>query len=146
LLPYPQMRKFGVRSRECGSRDLRPPYLRRKDIKFTWVLEFQSRGAPHYHLIVSDFIHKYDLSQVWYRIVGSEDEKHLKAGTKIEAIKSKAHLCGYLSNYINKLDQKTPPTGFENVGRFWGASRNLLTFEMYQKIRWCQESFAHLFW
>jgi hypothetical protein len=109
-------------------------YLRRKDIKFTWVLEFQSRGAPHYHLIVSDFIHKYDLSQVWYRIVGSGDEKHLKAGTGIEAIKSKGHLYGYLSNYIKKLDQKTPPEGFENVGRFWGSSRKLLTFQLYQKI------------
>lgn len=109
-------------------------YLRRKNIKFTWVLEFQSRGAPHYHLIVSDFIHKHELSQVWYRIVGSKDEKHLKAGTGIEAIKSKGHLYGYLSNYIKKLDQKTPPEGFENVGRFWGASRNLLAFKLYQKI------------
>jgi hypothetical protein len=109
-------------------------YLRRKKIKYTWVLEFQSRGAPHYHLIVSDFIHKNELSQVWYGIVGSKDEKHLKAGTGIEAIKSKSHLYGYLSNYIKKLDQKTPPEGFENVGRFWGASRNLLTFQLYQKI------------
>jgi hypothetical protein len=109
-------------------------YLRRKEIKFTWVLEFQSRGAPHYHIIVSDFIHKHELSQVWYRIVGSKDEKHLKAGTGIEAIKSKGHLYGYLSNYIKKLDQKTPPEEFENVGRFWGASRNLLTFEMFQQV------------
>jgi hypothetical protein len=109
-------------------------YLRRKDIKFTWVLEFQSRGAPHYHIIVSGFISKDELSRIWYRIVGSGDEKHLKAGTGIEAIKSKGHLYGYLSNYIKKLDQKTPPEGFENVGRFWGASRNLLTFQLYQKI------------
>lgn len=109
-------------------------YLRRKEIKYVWVLEFQSRGAPHYHIIASNFIHKEDLSKIWYRIVGSGDEKHLKAGTQIEAIKSKTHLYGYLSNYIKKLDQKTPPAGFENVGRFWGASRNLLTFEMYQKI------------
>jgi hypothetical protein len=109
-------------------------YLRRKEIKYAWVLEFQSRGAPHYHIIASDFIHKEDLSKIWYRIVGSGDEKHLKAGTQIEAIKSKGHLYGYLSNYIKKLDQKTPPEGFENVGRFWGASRNLLTFKVYQKI------------
>jgi hypothetical protein len=108
-------------------------YLRRKNVKFTWVLEFQSRGAPHYHIIISGFIPKDELSQVWYRIVGSNDEKHLKAGTGIEAIKSKGHLYGYLSNYIKKLEQKNPPEGFKNVGRFWGASINLLTFELYQK-------------
>jgi len=109
-------------------------YLRRKEIKYTWVLEFQRRGAPHYHIIASDFIPKEKVSERWFKIVGSGDERHLKAGTQIEAIKSKAHLYGYLSNYIKKLDQKTPPAGFENVGRFWGASRNLLIFEMYQKI------------
>lgn len=109
-------------------------YLRRKHIKFIWVLEFQERGAPHYHLIVSDFINRNDLSRVWYRIVESQDEKHLKAGTGVESIKSKNHLYGYLSNYIKKLNQETPPAGFDNVGRFWGASRNLLTFETYQKI------------
>ena len=85
-------------------------------------------------VIVSGFIPKDELSQVWYRIVGSNDEKHLRTGTRIESIKSKRHLYGYLYNYINKLEQKTPPEGFENVGRFWGTSRNLLTFELYQKI------------
>jgi hypothetical protein len=109
-------------------------HMRRKKIKYAWVLEFQSRGAPHYHIIASDFIPKDELSDRWYSIVDSGDEKHLRAGTGIESIKSIGHLYGYLSNYINKLEQKTPPEGFENVGRFWGASRNLLTFQIYQKI------------
>jgi len=109
-------------------------YLRRKKIKYTWVLEFQSRGAPHYHIIASDFIPKDELANQWYGIVRSGDEKHLKAGTSIDWIKSKGQLYGYLSSYIKKLDQKTPPEGFENVGRFWGASRNLLAFKLYQKI------------
>jgi hypothetical protein len=108
--------------------------MRRKEIKYTWVLEFQSRGAPHYHVIASDFIPKDELADRWYNIVDSRDEKHLKAGTSVDRIKSKGHLYGYLSNYIKKLEQKIPPEGFENVGRFWGASRNLLTFEMFQKI------------
>ncbi len=109
-------------------------YLRRKKIKYAWVLEFQSRGAPHYHIIGSDFIPKAELAERWYRVVDSGDEKHLRAGTGIEAIKSKGHLYGYLSSYIKKLDQKTPPEGFENVGRFWGASSNILIFDLYQKI------------
>jgi len=88
-------------------------------------LEFQGRGAPHYHLIASEAVPKEELSERWYKIVGSGDEKHLRAGTQIGRIQSKGHLYEYLSGYIKKLDQKTPPVGFENVGRFWGASRNL---------------------
>lgn len=109
-------------------------WLRRQGIKYVWVLEFQLRGAPHYHILVSDYIPKTELSERWYRIVGSGDEKHLKAGTQIQAIKSKRHLYGYLSSYINKLAQKILPKEFENVGRFWGASRNLLVFKIFQKI------------
>ena len=109
-------------------------YLRRRKIKYVWVLEFQKRGAPHYHIVASDYVDRNQLSERWYEIVGSGDEKHLQAGTRIEFIKSKRHLYGYLTNYVKKLDQKTPPLGFENVGRFWGASRNLLSYEAYQKL------------
>jgi hypothetical protein len=28
-------------------------YLRRRNIKFIWVLEFQTRGASHYHVLTS---------------------------------------------------------------------------------------------
>ena len=99
-----------------------------------WVLEFQQRGAPHFHVLTSDYVPKVELSRVWFRIVGSGDEKHLQAGTKIQTIKSKKHLYSYLSSYINKLQQKSAPAEYESVGRFWGASRNLLVFELYQKI------------
>jgi len=109
-------------------------YLRRRRIKYIWILEFQQRGAAHFHILVSDFIDKAELSKEWYNIVASGDEKHLRAGTQIQAIKSKRHLYGYLSSYINKLHQKSVPEGFENVGRFWGASRNLLIFKLYQMI------------
>lgn len=109
-------------------------WLRRKAIKYVWVLEFQQRGAPHYHIIASECIPLKELSERWYQIVGSGDEKHLRAGTGISLIQSKRHLYGYLSNYVKKLDQKTPPENFENVGRFWGATRNILIFKFYQKI------------
>jgi hypothetical protein len=32
------------------------------------------------------------------------------------------------------LDQKTPPEEFEDVGRFWGSSRNLLVYEGFERI------------
>jgi hypothetical protein len=117
-------------------------FLRRKGIKCVWVLEFQSRGAPHYHVIVSEFVPKEGIAERWYKIVGSGDEKHLRAGTGISSIRSKAQLHSYLSNYIKKLDQKTPPEGFEDVGRFWGSSRNLLTWKTYQR----KEQYFKLVW
>ena len=109
-------------------------YLRRRNIQYVWVLEFQNRGAPHFHVLISDYIDKNELSERWYEIVRSGDTKHLLAGTRIESIKSKKHLYGYLSSYINKLLQKAVPSAYLNVGRFWGASRNLLAFVVYQVI------------
>ena len=117
-------------------------FLRRRGVKSVWVLEFQSRGAPHYHIIVSEFVLKEEIAERWYRIVGSGDEKHLRAGTGISAIKSRGQLYGYLSTYIKKLDQKRPPEGFENVGRFCGSSRNLLTWKVYKR----KEQYLKLVW
>jgi hypothetical protein len=91
---------------------------------------------------VSDFVSKEEIAERWYRIVGSGDERHLRAGTGISMIRSKGELYGYLSSYIKKLDQNIPPEGFENVGRFWGSSRNLLIKDLY-KVR---EQYFKLVW
>lgn len=112
-------------------------FLRSRGVKCVWVLEFQARGAPHYHIIVSDFIPKEEIAERWYKIVGSRDEKHLRAGTGISMIRSKGHLYGYLLSYIKKLDQKMAPKGFEDVGRFWGSSRNLLIKQVYKMREQC---------
>jgi hypothetical protein len=117
-------------------------FLRSRGVKCVWVLEFQARGAPHYHVIVSEFVPKQEIADRWYKVVGSGDEKHLRAGTGISTIRSKGELYGYLSSYIKKLDQKTPPIEFEEVGRFWGSSRNLLSRELYQR----KEQYFKLVW
>jgi hypothetical protein len=109
-------------------------YLRRKGIKYIWRLEFQKRGAPHYHILVSGFVPKEEIAKRWYNIVGSRDERHLRAGTSVNAIRSLRHLFGYLTNYMLKLEQSVVPTMFDSVGRFWGASRNILIYELHQKI------------
>lgn len=43
---------------------------------------------------------------------------------------------------VKKLDQKIPPAGFESVGRFWGASRGLLTYQICQEM----EHYYKLVW
>ena len=69
-------------------------YLRGRKTKSVWVLEFQSRGAPHYHILISNQVPKEEIAERWYKIVESGDEKHLRAGTRVESIRSKGHLYG----------------------------------------------------
>ena len=68
------LRRFGI-------------YLRRRYPRaaFIWRLEFQKRGAPHYHLLVYNVprtgkelrAFRAWLSLTWYHLVDSGDEKHL---------------------------------------------------------------------
>jgi hypothetical protein len=88
-----------------------------------WFCEFQARGAVHYHIFTTGRFNKDWLAQAWFEIVGSEDERHLKAGTRIESVRSGKHgIAAYASKYAAKQSQKIIPEGFGWVGRFWGVS------------------------
>lgn len=95
-------------------------------LRVIWRLEFQERGAPHFHLLVMDapFLDKEWLSRSWYEVVGSGDERHLKAGTNIKLV-TDAKQCklvmSYVGKYIGKIDQSTAPKEVEHVGRYWGC-------------------------
>ena len=87
-----------------------------------WFLEFQKRGAPHFHIFTTHFIPHDLVSRWWYEIVGSNDPKHLKAGTRCEKLRhGKGGLCAYASKYANKNEQKLVPIEYTGVGRFWGV-------------------------
>jgi len=105
------------------------------DIEFMWVIEFQRRGAPHFHILTDREVDKEWLSQNWYEVVGSGDIKHLWAGTRVELVKSKNHAVAYVINYLNgnknKLYQKIVPEEYKNVGRFWSHSKNALKTAEY---------------
>ncbi|MFZ2172420.1 MAG: hypothetical protein WAW61_22630 [Methylococcaceae bacterium] len=97
-------------------REYRPPH------SAFWFLEFQGRGAPHYHIFVNRPVNKAWCSRTWYNIVNSEDIRHLHAGTRCEdLIRGRAGTISYASKYAAKAEQKDVPPGFENVGRFWGV-------------------------
>lgn len=98
---------------------------------FFWGLEFQRRGAPHINLLLSKTIDKEDLAKAWYRIVGSGDEKHLRAGTGIAKVRQKDSMATYILGYVRKRWQKDVPEGYENVGRFWGCSRSAVEKSTY---------------
>lgn len=93
-----------------------------------WVLEFQKRSAPHYHLLVwgiSDVVEfRRFLSEAWYEVVGSTDERHFRAGTQVVRARSSGAVTGYIASYIGKADQKNLPEGYEGVGRWWGKKRS----------------------
>jgi len=101
-------------------------WLRRRNNSALWMLEFQKRGAPHYHLLLQMPIPKDELANAWYRIVGSKDPKHLKHGTHIAWIRSHAKTASYFSTYMTKVGQKQVPDNFTGVGRFWGYTKKLL--------------------
>ena len=88
-----------------------------------WFLEFQARGAPHFHIFTTGFLPASWVAATWYRIVNSEDLRHLRAGTRVEGLRAgRSGSIAYAMKYAAKSEQKTVPDGYENVGRFWGVS------------------------
>lgn len=97
-------------------------------LKGFWFLEFQPRekrpkeeqGAPHFHIVADGWVDRRALSRAWFRIVASSDPRHLRAGTKIEALRFPDDPGRYAARYAGKCEQKAVPEGYGNVGRFWG--------------------------
>lgn len=109
--------------RDLGSK---PSYL--------WFLEFQKRGAPHFHILLDWTLpgsradtkaFRFRVASSWYRIVGSQDPKHLAAGTRAERIRKPDGAARYAVKYALKMRQKKAPSDYHHVGRFWGASRDV---------------------
>lgn len=130
--------------------------LKRMNIQYFAVLEFQDRGAPHYHILLTRILNRFELSHTWYDIVASGDPRHLQAGTSIQFIvddndyrlepdrvryrelKRKGHTNvkrmfisrseaeSYMIGYFKKNDQKVIPVNICNSGRFWSHSRDLV--------------------
>jgi len=103
-----------------------------KNASGIWRMEFQERGAPHFHIIFFDlpFWKKESVQEVWADIIG---EKGRKPFTRIEMVRSHKGLMAYVSKYVAKL-QDDGVSGFnsltylhaykekygENIGRVWG--------------------------
>lgn len=104
-------------------------WFRRAGVSAFWFLEFQERGAPHYHLFTDNPVDAKELSKKWYQVVGSGDEKHLRAGTQIQRIRKPHAIAAYAAKYATKPEQKTVPEGYSNVGRFWGG------FGIYRTVK-----------
>jgi len=130
--------------------------LARKGIKYISVMEFQERGAGHFHIFTTKPVDRQWIAKAWYEIVDSGDEKHLKAGTSVQYIVeeddprlhsdrarykaerskgnrnakrnyiSRSEAISYMVAYYKKESQKEVPFGLYKPGRFWSASRGLI--------------------
>jgi hypothetical protein len=102
--------------------------------QYLWFLEFQDRGAPHIHILITYPVPKYRRHRVlwyariatrWYQIVDSGDTNHRKAGTRTEALRSPEGGSHYAVKYAYKMRQKKVPEGYQRCGRFWGHSKGV---------------------
>ena len=100
------------------------------DVSAVWRMEFQERGAPHFHLIFFNlpFICKLTWQYWWEEITGTPEPF-----TRVEMIRSHKGVMSYVSKYIAKLPE-AGDSGFnslsylhaykllfgENIGRVWG--------------------------
>lgn len=117
--------------------------LQRKypNISGVWKLEPQKRGAPHFHLLVwgapyLGLLHCVAL--MWFQVVGSGDEKHLRAGTRVEQVKSQRGVMFYASKYLGK--EITVDWGC--AGRFWGKfGKESLPYGQFVVIETSPEKF-----
>jgi hypothetical protein len=89
-----------------------------------WRLGIQKRGAWHFHLLlfVGPSIGSVDelrrfISSSWYEITGKVSEGHLRAGTRVEAVKKWKEATSYVERYMAKPEEF--PQGLQ-TGRIWG--------------------------
>jgi hypothetical protein len=89
-------------------------------VSVLWRLEFQRRGAPHFHLFVFGvrFLPYALVGRWWFEVVGSGDQKHLAAGTEVRRVQNRRKAIHYVAKYMAKPD---PECGERPTGRVWGV-------------------------
>jgi len=90
-----------------------------------WRLEFQERGAPHFHIMYFDapFIPVQEWNVIW-AVISDRKNKKTPRGNALDLkftkdAKEQKLIAYYLSKYIAKIDTNNLPGGVK-PGRFWG--------------------------
>jgi hypothetical protein len=111
-----------------------------------WRLGIQQRGAWHFHLLL--FVApsfgtvgelRRFISASWYEVTGKVSEGHLRAGTRVEAVKKWKEVTSNVERYMAKPEEF--PEGLQ-TGRIWGVWNEELL-----PVRWetAQVSLRHAF-
>jgi hypothetical protein len=100
--------------------------LQRKFGEFAgfWRMGIQERGAWHFHLLL--FVGpsigpigelRRFISSSWYEVTGKVSEGHLRAGTRVEAVKKWKKVTSYVERYLAKPEEFPQEL---HTGRIWG--------------------------
>lgn len=122
--------------------------------EYLWFLEFQARGAPHFHILttMSNVSQKRReiMAELWARVQELEDWQYSRLSdgklfhVKQSVLRVHSHktawdlarkengLKRYAVKYAMKTEQKEVPTEYGDVGRFWGCSRKVIPKEIGQ--------------
>jgi hypothetical protein len=96
-----------------------------------WFLEFQKRGSPHAHVLLTSRAEKSWVSRTWAGLwsrrvaevectgVLEARERMRAASTRVEKLRVPA--TRYAAKYGSKMEQKEVPEDYHGVGRFWGV-------------------------
>lgn len=79
-----------------------------------WRLEFQDRGAPHFHILFFNlpFIHWSHISKAWKEIIGVPQDEYVRI--EVKAVRSFRGVMSYASKYVCKpTDDETDAVGGE---------------------------------
>lgn len=114
-------------------------------VRYLWFLEFQERGAPHVHILLSNSFEELafgHLVEKWITLASAYAESdtseenirkfnlHRTDGISDfwQNARSNRGLSHYAVKYATKTEQKTVPVNYQSVGRFWGATRGLVEY------------------
>jgi hypothetical protein len=94
-------------------------------VQAVWRLEFQKRGAPHFHIMYLDcpFIPIEDMCWMWKSVTHTMDMAHEILGVDLKLItssKEEALIASYLGKYIAKVDERIQDGANNKRGRWWG--------------------------
>jgi hypothetical protein len=94
-------------------------------ISAVWRLEFQERGAPHFHIMFLDcpFVGVKDLCWMWKCVTHTWDMAHELLGVDVKLVTDRSEkrlIAKYLGKYIAKVDERKVKNDTRDVGRYWG--------------------------
>jgi hypothetical protein len=104
-----------------------------------WRMGVQERGAWHFHLLLfvgptfgpMDKLRRF-ISSSWYEVTGKVSEGHLRAGTRVEAVKRWKQATSYVERYMAKPEEF--PEGLQ-TGRIWGVWNKELLPVRWEKVQ-----------
>jgi hypothetical protein len=105
-------------------------YRRRFEIRWgkiqaVWRLEFQRRGAPHYHIFYLDcpFIPVREWCALWSDVIHTNSENHRKIGVDVKLVADRTAerlIAFYVGKYVAKVNGENEHGNTRKCGRWWG--------------------------